>query len=191
MTVFRIDIDQLLDRTFGTFQGLSHFGPDDLPILTIQNIGSATVDGLEGAFSAALPARGQLDLSASWTLGDAVVAREGMLEMEPLSRVPPATAAWRLRWPLSLGGRSSWIEYFGKAAGSQTRLGFRDRMDSRIQPGGTPAFHVHSIRSGISANESLRVSAGLENLFDELFRVHGSGIDAPGRHLFLRLDVRR
>ena len=48
LTVFRIGIDDLLERSFGTFQGQSTFGPDLLPVLTIQNIGSATIDGVEG-----------------------------------------------------------------------------------------------------------------------------------------------
>ncbi len=191
LTVFRIDIDDLLERTFGTFQGQDTYGPDRLPILTIQNIGSATIDGIEGAFSGRVPAGGRLDLSASWTLGDAVVARDGELREEPLSRVPPATVSYRLRWPLPWDGRSAWVEYFGKVAGEQDRLGFRDQIDSRIEDGGTPAYLMHSIRGGAAWGDRLRVSAGLENLFDVLYRVHGSGIDAPGRHLFLRLDVRR
>ena len=119
-----------------------------------------------------------------------MVARDGVLAEEPLSRVPPATLSYRMRWPLSRDGRSGWIEYFGKVAGGQGRLGFRDRIDSRIQDGGTPAYHVHSLRGGASWRDRLRISAGIENLFDELYRVHGSGIDAPGRHLFVRLDVR-
>ena len=191
LTVFRIDIDDLLERTFGTFEGESTYGPGRLPILTLQNIGSATIDGVEGAVSAGLPARGRLDLSASWTLGDAVVAREGVLGREPLSRVPPATLSYRVRWPLARDGRSAWVEYFGKVAGDQSRLGFRDRIDSRIQEGGTPAYHVHSLRAGAAWRDHLRISAGIENLFDELYRVHGSGIDAAGRHVFVRLDARR
>ena len=55
LTVFRIGINDLLDRTYGTFQGRSTHGPDQLPILTIQNIGSAIIDGIEGTFSAPLP----------------------------------------------------------------------------------------------------------------------------------------
>lgn len=190
LTVFRIGIDDLLERTLGTFEGQSLYGPDRLPVLTIQNVGSATIDGVEAALSGSLPARGQLDLSASWTLGDAVVARDGVLAEEPFSRVPPATLSYRLRWPLSRDGGSSWIEYFGKVAGGQDRLGFRDRIDSRIQDGGTPAYHVHSLRGGAAWRDRLRISVGIENLFDELYRVHGSGVDAPGRHLFVRLDVR-
>lgn len=190
LTIFRIEINDLLDRTFGTFEGQSAYGPDRLPVLTIQNIGSATIDGVEAGVSAALPARGRMDLSASWTLGDAVVARDGLLVEEPLSRVPPPTMSYRLRWPLTRGARPAWVEYFGKVAHGQDRLGFRDRIDSRIQDGGTPAYHVHSLRAGAAWRDRLRISAGIENLFDELYRVHGSGIDAPGRHLFVRLDVR-
>ncbi len=193
LTVFRIVIDGIMDRDLGTsgFASASAVGSGQLRLLTVQNLGSATVDGVEGSLSAELPARGRLDLSASWTLGDAVVVRDGERAAEPLSRVPPPTMSHRVRWPLSRDGRSAWIEYSGRMAGRQARLGFRDQLDSRIQIGGTPAYHVHSLRGGVAWGERLRVSVGVENLFDALYRVHGSGIDAPGRHLFVRLDARR
>ncbi len=191
LTVFRLKINDLMDRVFGSFVGDTLFGPDQLRVLTIQNVGEATLHGAEAAVSAALPAGVRADVSTFWTVGDAMVARDGVLVEEPFSRVPPLTAAFRVRWPLTVAEQPAWFEYFGKASNAQTRLGFRDEIDRRIQAGGTPGYDVHSVRAGTALGQRLQVAIGLENIFDELFRVHGSGIDAPGRHLFFRLDLRR
>ena len=190
LTVYRLSIDGLLDRVFGTFQGSQYFGPDSLRVLTIQNIGTANVHGVEASIRAQLPADGSLDLGFFYTHGEADVARDGLLSAEPLARVPPASGRLRTRWPLRALDRAGWVEYEVQMAGSQTRLGFRDQIDSRIEEGGTPRYQVHSVRVGADLTENAQASLGFMNVFDELYRVHGSGIDAPGRHLFVRLDVR-
>jgi outer membrane receptor protein involved in Fe transport len=45
-----------------------------------------------------------------------------------------------------------------------------------------------AVRAGFPLTEQITISAALENLSDRNFRFHGSGIDAPGRSLWLRLD---
>lgn len=86
--------------------------------------------------------------------------------------------------------RNGSLEYFVTAASGQDRLGFRDILDSRIQQGGTPGYVVHSVRGQLDLTERSKMDLGLENVFDALYRVHGSGIDSAGRHLRLRLDLR-
>jgi outer membrane receptor protein involved in Fe transport len=190
LTAYRLRIDGLIDRVSGSFRGDTLFGPDSLRVLLVDNVGDATVHGLEASLTLPLPGEGTLRASAFLTRGDAKVVRDGELIEEPLSRVPPPTLSSRARWPLTFFDREAWIEYFMVAAGEQTRLGFRDELDSRIQEGGTPGYHVHSVRVGTQAHEAFSVTAGIENIFDELYRIHGSGIDGAGRHLYFRLDVR-
>ncbi len=189
VTVYRLTIEGVLDRVFGTFQGSTVYGPDSLRVLTIQNTGDATVRGIEASLSAGLPGDGNLDVAMFYTHGDADVGRDGVVVREPMSRVPPTTVRVRTRWPFEVAERAGWVEYEGQVSDAQRRLGFRDAIDSRIQPGGTPSFHVHSVRVGADLSERAQMSLGLLNVFDELYRVHGSGIDAPGRHVFVRLDV--
>lgn len=189
-TIFRLKIDGLLDRVKGAFRGDTLFGPDDSRVFTIQNVGTATVQGVEALLRSRLPRDGSFSLAFHWLHGEADVTRDDTLISEPLSRVPPTTADLRLRWPLGLMERAAWFEYHARVVAAQERLGFRDETDSRIQPGGTPGYQVHSVRGGVTVNGSARITLGLENLFDRLYRVHGSGIDSAGRHLFLRLDVK-
>ncbi len=189
-TLFRLEVDGLLDRVKGTFQGDTLFGPDQMRVFTIQNVGRATIHGVELGFGTALPADGSLEGGVHWFRGTADVIRDDAPLTEPLSRVPPASLDLRLEWPFRAVGRTGWVAYHGRAAAAQRRLGFRDELDSRIQDGGTPGYTLHSVRAGSTLTETTTLTIGVENLFDQLYRVHGSGIDAPGRHLFLRVDLR-
>ncbi len=52
-------------------------------------------------------------------------------------------------------------------------------------PGGTPGWTVVNLTAGMRIGQNLLLSGGLANLFDEAYRIHGSGIDGPGRHAWL------
>ena len=67
------------------------------------------------------------------------------------------------------------------AAGKQDKLSARDQRDTqRIPPGGTPGYLVASIRAGLHVSENLELTAALENITDEDYRIHGSGVNQPG-----------
>ena len=55
----------------------------------------------------------------------------------------------------------------------------------RIDPAGTPGWANVGARVRWSGRAGWRVDVGIDNLFDRRYRVHGSGIDAPGRNLTL------
>lgn len=61
------------------------------------------------------------------------------------------------------------------------------RVPLYLTTAGWASFHV---RSGIPLTERLDLIAALENILDKNYRLHGSGIDSPGRNLFLRLRWR-
>jgi hemoglobin/transferrin/lactoferrin receptor protein len=39
---------------------------------------------------------------------------------------------------------------------------------------------VASVRAGVQVTESLELNAALENITDEDYRIHGSGVNQPG-----------
>lgn len=104
----------------------------------------------------------------------------------PLSRVPPLNGTVELRYAhdethLVLGAAMRW-------AAAQDRLAIQDRFDARIPIGGTPAYVAFDLRAGWRFEHHLHVSAVFENVFDQVYRVHGSGINGPGRGLVIQVE---
>jgi len=75
------------------------------------------------------------------------------------------------------------------AAGKQDRLSARDIRDVRIDPNGTPGWGRIGFSAQFSFDSGWQFTAGIDNLLDKRYRVHGSGLDAPGRNF--SLHVRR
>ena len=75
------------------------------------------------------------------------------------------------------------IEGWVRFASDQDRLSARDVNDVRIDPQGTPGWVVIGARLQKEYAQHWRFSIALDNLLDKRFRVHGSGLDAPGRNL--------
>lgn len=189
----RSSLTDLLVRSAGVFNGLPFFDrngngvrdPSEPLVLQKQNAGEATIDGIELDF--------RFGLSADWVLFGNATETEGdddLLEV-PLSRIPPRFGTLGLRWSSSAAKHSPWAELVGSFAEAQRRLAPADRTDSRIGPGGTDGFAVLHLRGGISFGENLRVSMAVENLTDEDYKLHSSGLFRPGRQLVLGLELKR
>ena len=73
----------------------------------------------------------------------------------------------------------AWVRF----ASDQDRLSARDVSDVRIDPRGTAGWVVNGARLQKEYARQWRFSIALDNLLDKRFRVHGSGLDAPGRNL--------
>ena len=52
----------------------------------------------------------------------------------------------------------------------------------------TPAFMALNLRAGLTLTRDLKATVALMNALDRNYRVHGSGVDAPGRSLFASLS---
>jgi hemoglobin/transferrin/lactoferrin receptor protein len=52
--------------------------------------------------------------------------------------------------------------------------------NQRIPTNGTPGYVVASLYAGWKATDWLEFNAGVENVMDEDYRVHGSGQNEPG-----------
>ena len=170
--VFWTDLDGLIDRVLvGTDDGGTPGDPsDDVDFFQRRNVGRATVQGVELA--------GEYLLGDGWALHGNFWYTFGRNETadEPLSRIPPAQGVIGLRWRDECG----WFDVYGWIVDNQDRLSPRDARDSRIPAGGTPGYGTLNIRAGRYLAAHHRVSVNLENIFDQGYRVHGSGVDGPG-----------
>jgi hemoglobin/transferrin/lactoferrin receptor protein len=164
---------------------------DGLREVTKRNAGDGHVQGVELA--------GVWQLHDDWALRGVASWMEGKVESypdrvdrrkrEPLSRVMPLTAELALRW----APRDSrwWTEVAVRSADKADQLSASDRSDTqRIPPGGTPGYVVWIARGGVQITSDLACSLAVENVADEDYRIHGSGVNEPGRNIVLALDAR-
>lgn len=95
---------------------------------------------------------------------------------EPMRRIPPLNGKPALQCNQS--------KIFDEAeflvAAKQDRLSGGDIDDHRIPDGGTPGWNVLNLKAGYSG-KSVSLNAGLHNLFNKAYRIHGSGVDGYGR----------
>jgi len=108
---------------------------------------------------------------------------------EYLSRVMPLTGELGLRWDSPQ--RKFWAEFVTVVADAQAKLSSSDKGDTqRIPPGGTPGYGVLTVRGGWRINDHVHLSAALENILDKDYRIHGSGLNEPGRNFVVAANIR-
>jgi hemoglobin/transferrin/lactoferrin receptor protein len=148
--------------------------------VTKQNSSSGFVQGATGELEWDLLDQWTFFGGLSWTNGEADVFSGSSIAREPLSRIPPLTGSYGLRWRNADDRLTA--EFIGQTAARADRLNSADLEDTqRIPPGGTPSYTLLSLRLSYKATENLTLFAGVENLLDQPYRVHGSGTNEPGR----------
>lgn len=179
VALYRNDLTDLIDRVPGEYEGSPTY--EGQAVYRRANVGRAYVEGveveLEGRVFDHLAAFGGL----AYTYGQQVTTGE------PMRRIPPLNGQLGLRWERARGVSLGAALLF---AGQQERLAAGDKADHRIAPGGTPAWSVLNAHAGYRFGSGLEVRAGVENVFDEAYRIHGSGVDGYGRYAWLGAQIR-
>jgi hemoglobin/transferrin/lactoferrin receptor protein len=144
-----------------------------------QNVGEARLKGIEAEVELAMPRRAVLVAALVYAHGQNLDAHE------PMRRIPPLHGKLALRVSPS---RRAFAELEWLWAATQDRLASGDLADHRIAPGGTPGWNVVNLRGSWDAGP-VRLRAGIDNLFDEAYRTHGSGIDGVGRAAWAAVEA--
>ena len=156
---------------------------DGVPEVRKDNVG----DGWMWGFEAEVAWRA----TPCWMAFGNVSWMDGEVDQFPSSRVTvrkPAQLVKSRRGSLGLpieppGGRF-WAQAELALAEKADRLSLQNESDTqRIPPGGTPGYAVVNLRAGYAASEHVDLLFAIENLFDEDYRIHGSGINEPGTNL--------
>lgn len=161
------------------------------PEVQKSNVGDGWIQGIELAGAWAFTPQWSAFLTGTWMDGevDEVVLPAGDVVRDAASRLAPLQAYGGVRWQ-DAGGRR-WIEGWFWAVNDQDLLSLKDVTDTqRIPPGGTPGYTVFGITAGIELQEDVSLVAAVENIGDKDYRVHGSGVNQPGRNLILAVDFR-
>jgi hemoglobin/transferrin/lactoferrin receptor protein len=108
---------------------------------------------------------------------------------EPVSRLMPVTTEAGVRWEDRRG--KLWAEVAGTFVTRQDDLATSDRLDtSRIPPGGTPGYTTLAVRTGCRVTNNVDLTFAIENVTDADYRVHGSGLNEPGRNFLFGVEMR-
>jgi hemoglobin/transferrin/lactoferrin receptor protein len=103
----------------------------------------------------------------------------GVVTSDTIRRLSPLAGSASLRW--AHPNDKVWVEATVLAATTQNNLGAGDLRDGqRVPTNGTPGYLIGTMRAGWQARENMLFTLGLENLTDEDYRVHGSGVNETG-----------
>lgn len=143
-----------------------------------ENSESAFIKGAEAEFN------WQIVKSVTFGGGIAYAYGQNLTKAEPLRRVPPLNGR--------LMGTYRKNKWFATAelhfASQQDRLAQGDKEDNRIPAGGTPGWEVINFYGGYKLRK-VHVGIGLQNVLNEDYRTHGSGINGVGRSAWISLSI--
>lgn len=149
---------------------------------------TVTINGSE-AWITGVEAEAAWNFSPDWTLSGFLTYQYGDSDRpsyiggpeitEPVSRLSPFRGSIALRYDAP--SRDWWAEARLTGAAEADRLSASDKGDlQRIPSGATPAYLTASLCAGWQATNKLQFNLALENLTNEDYRVHGSGLNESG-----------
>ena len=182
VALFRTEIEDLIHRvpTGRVIEG-------DFEVVK-RNGATGFSEGIELSAQLKLAPRWWVDVDAAWIDGEVDIFPTATAPSvrEPLDRLPPTSGRLALRWQ----GDVTWLEVSLLAADRADDLSSRDLADSqRIPPGGTPSYAVLTLRGSWQIRERFGLTLGIENLGDEGYRIHGSGLNEAGRNVVAGVQV--
>ncbi len=162
---------------------------DDMVEVMKRNAGEGYVQGVELSSSVRLTAQWSVRFNAAWQDGEVETypaGSTGPKDREYVSRLMPPAARIGVRWDAPNG--RYWGEALADAAARADKLSAADARDTqRIPPGGTPGYVVGTVRAGFRLTDRFETTLAVENVADKDYRVHGSGINEPGRNILLTM----
>ena len=183
----------------------------DVDILVFDNVDEAQFQGIE--LAGLVPIHPELSIFGNAAILRGEVLTIGGRDPDPekpwearTRREPPLNGILGVQWePVNT---PYWAMCFVRGAAEQRRLNRSDIRDPRIQgatrdpaevkfdsngtaiDAGTPGWWTLNIRGGVKLFDYTRLTLSLDNLLNERYRPHGSGINAPGFNVSLSLDNR-
>ena len=175
--LFRNQLHDLIANVKSTYNGNDSI--DGVQVYQRINLNRALIQGFEadGTYSI---------LPTLYLFGNISYTHGKDLDTEaPLRRIPPFNSRLGFRY-LNHKNFNAIVEWLH--AGEQTRLSQGDIDDTRIREGGSPSWDVFNFAVGYSGR-FYQMNAGIHNIFNEAYRLHGSGIDGRGRSFWISLKL--
>ncbi len=157
---------------------------DGRDVVQSVNAANTSIHGAEAGLSLELSDTVRARAVLNYTWGSETIGTEGA---QPADRIPPLSGELGVDVDLN----SAWLwQSWLTVAGPQDRLNDRDVRDVRINPDGTAGWTIVGTAFTYQPNDVWRIHLMADNLLDKRYRVHGSGIDSPGRNFSISLRTR-
>ncbi len=171
-------LTDLIDRTEAQYNGQDSI--DGEKVYRKENFAEALIRGFEAEAGYEFVNGFNIYGNITYTYGENESAGE------PMRRIPPLNGKLGLRYQHHTG---LWTKLEWLSAARQDRLAGGDISDSRIPDGGTPGWNLFNLRAGYSW-KWLQLTAGLTNILNDDYRIHGSGVNGYGRSVWVAMQLR-
>lgn len=172
IAAYRMNLNQLITRVKVEGEII-----DGYQVYKKENVEKAYIQGFEAAFNWNPLTSLEINSGLTTTHG------QNITKNEPLRRIPPLNG--RVAATYKIGNFFSSAEFL--FASKQDRLAADDISDNRIPAGGTHGWEVVNLYAGYQI-KSVKLNAGLQNILDEDYRTHGSGINGVGRSAWIAVN---
>lgn len=174
---YRTLLTNLIARVASTYQGADSLNGE--AVFAKANVDQAFIQGLEGEIGYRFSQYWRLNAFATYTYGAEATS------LSPLRRIPPLHASVQVRY-IRPEGWFATLEW--QAAAAQKRLSSGDIRDHRIADGGTPAWQILNLYMGYQYR-FIQLTLGFQNITNQAYRMHGSGVDGYGRSFWLSTNL--
>ena len=175
ITAFNTRLKDQIERVEATYNGSEYI--DGERVYKKENIARSNISGIEFESGFKLNPQFSFINNLTWLYG------KNLENDEPMRRIPPLNGKLALQYNKS--GIFGEVEYL--FAAKQDRLSSGDIDDHRIPDGGTPGWDIINLKAGYSWKK-ISFNAGLQNIFNQAYRIHGSGVDGYGRSFWMTLQ---
>ncbi|WP_462251869.1 TonB-dependent receptor plug domain-containing protein [Ferruginibacter sp.] len=174
VAVYYMHLSNLITRVKAGNQIISGY-----PVYKKENTEAAFIKGIETEFNAEVTQHVYFSSGISYAYG------QSLSKQEPLRRIPPFNG--RLTGTYRNNKWFAATEF--QFASKQTRLAQGDKDDNRIGKNGTAGWQIINLYAGYKLS-SFHFNIGLQNLLNEDYRTHGSGINGVGRSGWLAVAIK-
>ncbi len=165
ISYYYMHLNNLITRVKEEGQVISEY-----PVYRKENVEEGYIRGMEAETEYQIVNGWNIKGNISWNYG------QSLSKNEPLRRIPPVNGRVLSNYYFN--------KWFGCAellfASKQDRLAQGDKDDNRIPRGGTPGWNVVNLYAGYQLAH-LKFNVAFQNILDEDYRTHGSGINGIGR----------
>jgi hemoglobin/transferrin/lactoferrin receptor protein len=152
------------------------------PIFANQNVGKAFIYGIQSSISYS---KNNITLNGGFQYTYGRMIKDDV--RSPLDHIPPIMGQVRLmyRWNNLLTSMIQ-VQFQGKKKISDYLLNGEDN-EQYAPADGMPAWIVAHMRFTYVLPKNFSINTGIENIFNTQYRIFASGINAPGRNIYISL----